>query len=405
MSKLQESMVRFAHIQDVDEALQGIVRTACDFFDADMTALWAYESANNLPSNNQDLDNFILKQSVAYGFEPEMWERFKQFEPQPAGTARTTLEQGWIGIENVADEEQYAFIGETTRSLLTEVGIQGFQGVALAVGQEQLGVLYMNYKRKCQFTHDDEELARQFAGFVAEALKRIMLDKQRRDLEDAGNLLVKVSTQEDTSIMLNMIVREARQRLGCDAATLYIYDQENDHFDFPPAMENIHFPEEVIKIGRVISESVVGRVLALDEMHISNNPQQDRIVRGAFVKREDVQTSVSIPLIIKTQKRRVGVLFLNCRHPHRFRQEELQNIRIFSEQVAIAVYNVQLSRKKIRQVQRFEALYNAGRALENRSLDTKSILDEIAQQVGNITKKKNRSVIPIFVYQMGIILF
>jgi GAF domain-containing protein/CheY-like chemotaxis protein len=348
--------------------LEQIVRSAREVLQADSAAIWSYDAVR---------EKFILEGSIADGIPAEVWEQFRQEEPQRGQTGYTVMERTWVAVEDVGGTQQYPFLGESTRKLLGQIGARSFQGIALMVGEEKLGVLYVNYNRPRSFSEEEQKTARTFANHAALALKKVKLLDQVNKARNAARLVAEVTVLENLQNTLNSIVKGTRDVLGCDVVTLYTYDQDREKLGFPPAMAGVKHPAKVLELGKVAERSVIHDILDLDDLYVAEDTTTDSLMRGPFVEREEVLSSVGIPLAARNRK--VGVMFVNYRHQHRFTADELTNIRLFAHQAAVAIRKAQLYEQVQKRAMALQALYEAGQAVIS-TLSLSQILNRIAEQ-------------------------
>ncbi len=328
MRQAAEALAGAAGLQEV---LEQIVQGAQEVLEADSAVIWSYDAVRA---------RFILANSVAAGIPVELWTEFRKEGPRRGGTADTIMERGWVGVTDVDDLQQYGFLGKSTRKLLAQTGGQSFQGIALTVGEETLGVLYVNYNRPRTFSEEEQETAWTFANHAALALKKAKLLDEVSKARNAAQVVAEITALEDLQSTLGSIVKRTRDVLGCDTVTLYTYDQDRGEFGFPPAMVGVKHRGKVLEAGKVIAQSVVHNILVLDDLHDTDNTVTDSLMNGPFVEREGIVSSAGIPLVVRGCK--VGVMFVNYRTQHRFTDDELTNIRLFAHQAAVAIRNAQL---------------------------------------------------------------
>jgi GAF domain-containing protein/ActR/RegA family two-component response regulator len=370
MRRAAEALAGAAGVQEV---LRQIVKSAVEVLQANSSAIWSYDSVRH---------TFFPQELVAEGISPDLLETFRQEEPQPGKTTYTILERRFVEITNI-ESSQAGFLGQSTRQLLREIGAVAFQGIALKVADEQLGVLYVNYNQPRSFAEEDRSVLETFANHAALALKKARLLDQVSKARDTAKIVAEVSVLEDLRSTLNSIARGTQDALRCDAVTLYTYDQSRDEFGFPPAMVGVRDTGEVLKFGLVARESVIRKILALDEAHVAEDASSDSLMGGAFVKREQIKSSVGIPL--KVGDRKVGVMFVNYRSRHRFTADELTNINLFAHQAAVAIRNAQLYEETTRRANALEALYAASQTVTG-TLAIDEILNRIVEQAWRLTE-------------------
>ena len=353
------------------QVLQRIVESARQVLQADSAAIWSYDNMRN---------QFIPDELVTDGIPENELEKFRTEEPRKGRTADAVMRVGWVGVTDISDS-RYKFIGASSRDLLGNIGIKSFQGIALKVGDENLGVLYVNYNRLRSFSEDDRKTLETFASHAALALKKARLLDQVSEARDRARVVAELSVLEDLQSTLDSVVRGTQDVLGCDVVTLYTYDQIRDEFGFPPAMVGVRDIGEVVKLGLVARDSGVGRILALDEAYVAEDAPSDPVVDGAFVKREEIKSSVGIPL--KVSDRKVGVMFVSYRSRHRFTTDELTNIKLFANQAAVAIRNAQLYQAEQRHGQALKAI-QATSAAVSAVLELDVLLPMITEKAAEI---------------------
>lgn len=370
---------------DPREVLNLIAQSARDVLRADSGAIWSYGDVPRI---------FVKESSAVEGMRADDWEAFWKKEPRENGTARKVMRDKYVIVEDATDRKMYPFIGTTTHALLEHLGVKSFQGIALSVGGEILGVLYINYNQRRGFTAEEQQKARTFANQAAFALKKAKLIDQLNRARDAALVVANVTAlEDDLQKTMRAIVEGTCRALGSDAVTLYAYDEDSDTFGFPPAMEGVWDEDEVLKLGKVADPSVVQKVLALDHMHVAYNAEKDSIMAGPFIRREGIKTSVGIPLVVRGRK--VGVMFVNFRARgqyrddglHRFSDDELMNIGLFAKQAAVAIRNGQLYEQLQRRAACLESLSEAGKAITG-TLNLDEILRRIALQTWKLASSR-----------------
>jgi PAS domain S-box-containing protein len=367
------------------EVLNQIVDRARTVLHAHSAALWRFDATR---------DCFIREGYVASNIPDELMVEFIKTGPRPGGTAYTVMSKGWLEVEDIADEGRYGLLGESTRGLLTKLGVSSFIGLALVEGDERLGVLYVNYDHPLRLSEDELGVARTFANYAAVALKQATLaDQMGKAFEQlnkahaASRVVAEVTTLGEPRESLRSVVIGTKRALDCDAVTLYTYDDDRKEFDYPPEMVGVLDKDAVTKLGRVTEESVVRVVLNLDRLYVAQDAPNDELLGKAFARREGVKSSVATRLT--ALGRPVGVMFVNFRTPHEFTEHELTSIDLFAKQAAVAIHNKQLYEQQKKRAERLQILHEAGRDITS-SLDLKETLGRIAKQASRLASYKDR---------------
>lgn len=365
---LRRTAETFAGAARPQEVLELTVQSALEIMQADSTFIWSYDAVR---------DQFILDRSVGVGIPNKSWEKFQKISPRQGGIAFTVMEQGWVGVTDINDIQRYEFLGGTTPKLLREMGTRSFQGIALTVDKEKLGVLFVNYNRHRSFSQEEQKTAQIFANHAALVLRHAKLRDQVSKARNAARVVAEVTVLENLQSTLESILKGTRDVLDCDVVTLYTYDQDRHEVGFPPAMVGVNHPEKVLELGRVAKQSLVYDILTRDDLLEVGNRMSYPLKDTPFAKREAIISSKGIPLT--TGERKVGVMFVNYRTHHHFTEGELTNIELFANQAAVAIRNAQLYERVQKRTRALETLYEAGRAVTS-SLDPEEILWVIAEQ-------------------------
>lgn len=360
------------------QALGQIVKTAAQVLQADSAAIWSYDEGQDI---------FLPEELVATGIPEEELEKFRAEEPKPGRTADTVMRLGYVPVTDVTRPE-YDFLGPSTRDLLDRVGVRSFQGIALRVGDERLGVLYVNYKRPRAFGEEEERKLRTFASHAALALKNARLLAQMKRTREAAGVIASVTLQERLGDTLRIIAQNTQQILQSDAVTIYAYDEATRQFDDwaavirHPRKSDSTRPSE--KLG---PQSVVWSILHLDAppyyRMAEDRAAEDPLLGGYFAREEEIRAAIGMQL--RVGERKVGVIFVNFRSPHRFTSDEITTIQLFADQAAVAIRNARLYREVTQRMETLQALYEAGQAITN-ALTLQEVLDRIVIQARRLVE-------------------
>ncbi len=368
LEHLHDAAAAMAAAFDLKQVLQIIAEEVKSILQADSSAIWSYDNIR---------DKFIPEERVAVGIPDEELQRFRDEEPKPGRTAYTVMEKGWIGVTDISSPG-FEFLGHSTRELLKRIGVTSFQGIALRVGDELVGVLYVNYKQPRAFGEEDRRPLENLATYAALSLKRARLLDQVSKAKKAAEVVAQVTALGDFRATLSSITQGTQETLGCDAVTLFVYDQTTDRLNHPPVMVGVRYPDRVMCYQEVVPDSIAYAMLRRDESYIVERVSEDAVFRDRrFALDEGIMSCVAIPLKVMGQK--VGVMFVNYRTRHRFTADELSNIELFANQAAVAIHNAQLHDETRKRAEALEGLYEAGRALTS-TLALDEVLARIAEQ-------------------------
>jgi PAS domain S-box-containing protein len=321
--------------------LKTIVEEAKNMFRADYSLLWSFDPGR---------DQFLPEELVAVGYSEEELQRFKEIEPLPGGWSFKALRDGWASAEDIASTES-PFDRESIRSHLKGKGVRSFQAVALKVGEEPIGVLYVSYKQPRAFDkEEDRRSLENFAAHAALALRNARLLDQVTRAKTGAKAVARMTTLGDHEATLAAIAEGTKKAVRCDAVVLYVYDQATGKLDHPPTMVGVRNPGGATRFEEVLHNSLVYRMLESDEPVIVEKTKENDLFKGSrFTKEEQIKSLAAISL--KVAGRKVGIMFVNYHMEHRFTSEERADIQLFANQAAIAIRNAQLfeDAKKLRE--------------------------------------------------------
>lgn len=353
---------------DLPGTLQTIVQQAAKTFGADSSALWSYGEAQD-PFNSDD--------PVAYGIPDNIFRLFKEKKPAQGKTAFTVLDRDQIDVPRLSRRDA-PFLSASTRSLLRRIGVASFQGVALKVANDPIGVLYLNYNTAREFGDSDHRALENFASYAALSLRRARLASRLQTAQTMSKAVTRMTARMDADATLDAVVSWTRQAVGCDAVVLYTYDPNTKKLAYPPKHIGVDFPHQAWPYSKVPTNSFVYRTIQTDQRVIAEAVKDNSFFKKSrFAKDEKIESCVVIPLKAAGQK--LGVMFVNYRTRHRFSSQELESLEGFAEQAAIAINNSQLYGLAQRRADVLKGLNDASHTIiESPSL--KRTLNSVAQQ-------------------------
>ena len=340
LERIRQASDSLARVKTIDEVLKQILQGAREVLRADAAVLWAYDA---------EWKRFIVERSDAAGIPDDIWEEYCQLGPRQDGTAFNIMQIGWELIGDAEDEIQIQELGLRTQKLLREFPARGFQGIALKVGEERLGVLYALYRQSISVNEGEKKIALTFATHAALALQKARLLEQLQKATQAAEAVAKVSVFGDHQETLNSIVKEVKEAAGCDAVVLFEYNRKKSQFMHPPTMIGVNHTERVLSLEERKDYLLIHKILDLDEPYpveeIANEPDfKDK----RFARDEEIRSCIAVPLQASGQK--VGVMFVNYRRSFRFSPKGLRTIQLLANQAAVAMGYAQLLEERARQL-------------------------------------------------------
>ncbi|MCP5095583.1 MAG: GAF domain-containing protein, partial [Chloroflexi bacterium] len=305
MRRAAEALAGASRLTDVR---QQIVESARTVLFADRATIWSYDGKRR---------QYLLNESMPDDVDSAIWNAFRKKAPRPNGMADKVMKCGWVGIPDVADVTQSDVLSAETRLLLLQIGVQSFQCVALNVGDEKLGILYVNYPEPRPFDEEAKNTARTFATHAALSLKKARLLEGLRKARSTARILSSVTTLEGREATLTSVVEGTMDALQADAVVLFVYEEKSERLDFPPTMRGVKYPHLALNNANIMTNEFVVELLHRDEMYIADHvPEDSHFAERRFAVDEQVASCVAIPL--RVGRIRVGIMFINYRTSHRF---------------------------------------------------------------------------------------
>jgi GAF domain-containing protein len=311
------------------EVLQRTVKNAQSIFKADAAVIWPFPDA--------PADALLIRDAVTTGVDEALREEMRD-EALPIGEVTNfVMREGWLTVPDIPARTQLG-LPEISLNLLQRLGAMSFEGIGLTVGGEKLAVLYLIHKQRRDFNEDQTRTALTFARHAALALKKARLVDQAAKGQVRATELSALAVLVKLEKTLSAFVAGLKETLGCDAITLFVYDEEKRSIFPLTTMTGVWHQKEVTHCHDAPPESIVHQMLKKDEPYCVPLVKNDPLFRNQrFVKREEIESVCAIPM--KVRDHRVGVVFVNYRSPHNFTKPELENIQSLIHQAAVAILN------------------------------------------------------------------
>jgi GAF domain-containing protein len=277
--------------------------------------------------------------------------------------------------------------------ILVRSDLRSFVVVPVRDTREQLrGILTLGRCGPLTIRPEDHETLKALAGQVALAIRNAELFQEVRRRTQIQERLLSIGQKitgavaEENRDVLTEIASGALDLMDADCVVVYPYLPEGRRYDLrhitTVGLISGREPREFSDKER--TEASMTDVVLRKESVIVDNVSSGwdregkvniRCGPGSFLQREAIQAFVGVSMLTSNQP--VGALFVNMRHPHTFRQDELLTIQTFAAQAAIAI-------EKDRLVHRVESLLDSQiRAIDGlqKASELVSLLESPLQEV------------------------
>jgi PAS domain S-box-containing protein len=375
LETLQKAVRSLTRASSLKEVCQQALKRAAQLFGANAANIWLYD---------QQRQTFIMGDAI--GFPPELWQRFKENLPRPNGFAMEIMKNGWSGVQDV--EEQLADLNPAVWGDLRRMNLRSFQGIALAANQKNLGVLYLNYDYPRHYPPQEQKSLQTFAQHISLAISKVLLLESMQKVKDTTGIIAQMSTLSKLDDTLDAVAHGLHDALDCDVVTLHVYEPDKATWIYPPTMVGVHHPEKIsTPTERSIAISILPWILdEVHQLHVVDDVRYDPVFQNSrFTRDENIYSSAVVPLQVSEE--RVGVVLISYRSLHRFAEEELDYIHLFTNQAAVAIHNAQLYELQQRQATALLALDKVAQTVTDPDRLRDDVLTAIAEQAWKLTRR------------------
>jgi signal transduction histidine kinase len=353
---------------DITSLLQSIVASARSVLRADIVVCYLYD---------QDTNSYALVQEIGTLQAPRL-DRI----PRPNGLTMSIVRSLNPLFSNDLQSEETPY---KDSPYAKAEGINSVLGLPLKVGNEIVGVLYINYRKPNMITPTVFRNAELLANQASIAVNNARLFQRLSEREIAMSKILEIERRISESIagssdiqsgsivkmVLDEIARLACELTNADCAAIYPYDSaREEYYD----LENIgtwglHTPlmasDKPRSTGSISSCVMRKGLIVLNDIE----KESSEILRSKFIDREAIKSFVGVS--VRAQDANLASLYVSFRAPHRFTSEEINIIKLFANQVSVALQIARLlerEQKARSNLEMLELLNKIGGALAHRTI-------------------------------------
>ncbi|MBI3660592.1 GAF domain-containing protein, partial [Candidatus Acetothermia bacterium] len=351
----------------------------CEIFDAHVVQILSYDPAANL---------------MHYPYCNEMGDRHSHDPRLPGGFSGHILQTRQPLMINQNLVARSAELGKTVP--LSGDWPKSYLGVPLLVGDEVRGVLTLQIlDRENGFNESDLRLLQTLASSMSMALEnaRLFDEVQNRndeitdalERETATSDILKVIANSPTYIqpVLDVIAEHSARLCASDDAVIVLVE---DNF----LRVSAHYGSiPITQVGEGIpldKETVVGRAIleggTFQTIHGQNEAAPDYPAGDANAKKFGYRMTFSTPLM--RQGKAIGGITIRHIEPKLLSDKQVELVKTFADQAAIAVENVRLFNETKEALEQQTATSEVLRALSSSQTDLKSLLEVIAVNAAKV---------------------
>ncbi len=163
-----------------------------------------------------------------------------------------------------------------------------------------------------------------------------------------------LAAERDLARLLELIIHQAREAVGCERASLFLYDEERDEL----YTRHMTHPEEIAEIRLPSGEGIVGLAARSRQLVHVADPYHHPLFRPDFDRRSGFRTRniLAAPLVSWADGKLLGVLTLLNKEGGPFTTADGRLLDLFAAHAAVALERALLARHYEEKVRLLAAL-------------------------------------------------
>jgi signal transduction histidine kinase len=154
------------------------------------------------------------------------------------------------------------------------------------------------------------------------------------------DLSVRLNSTLDLDALLQIIIRTAAELLGCETASILLYDEKQPHLFFA-ATSGTH-ADQLKQLTVPIEGSLAGTVFRTNRSIIINNAEKDPRHYGFVAKKTGLLVHSLMGVPMRTQDRQTGVIEALNKSDGEFTREDETILTVIASHAAVAINNARL---------------------------------------------------------------
>lgn len=312
VANLHQIGLALASRLELPQVLRMVVDVAAEVFDADIVTLHVYDASH---------DEFV--QSIAHGIAEDSHDHPK---PSKTGIAAQIVHDSSPIFSDDAENDS-----RMSRGFILWHKVKSSAGFPLKIGDEVMGVLFVNYRNPYKFLESDRELLSLFASQAALAIKnaRLFREEQRRVI--MAQIAKTLSETLDRRRTLQALVDGARQLTDATNSSLYLFNLAEGAFELSARSPK---PTDAASASPRSEEGLTRAILDMGQPILIADASQDTRVRPSVVQ-DGTRSILGVP--VQVMDERVGVLYVNSEHTTHFSHTDIELLQSLADYGAIAI--------------------------------------------------------------------
>jgi GAF domain-containing protein len=380
LSRLNETGQLLTQQLDSEQVLQAIVDNIQAATEADVVILYPYEPtfqrfvlppriAGALLDSTSLLSTYIRPNDIV---SLALHHKEPIFAKESATIYNALRGDDDIGQENFGQSEK----------------IRSTAMVPLQVGDESVGVLFVNFRQPQRFDATQKLFIEGLAHYAAIAIKNAqafgtLIQRRVRELEILQNIDHELSRTLDLEFVLNTVLKVAYEHVPAEGASILLYNPTLQILEIAAAVGRHTEANRKQSISLQETKSITRWVLEEKKPARVNNVHQDLPWRDLHLPgATDTISELDVPLMDGEEV--IGVLNFESTREGAFHQEDEDFLLTLAGQAVLAIKNAQAYEREKRFVAEGQVLNQIGKEI-NSQLDLTHIFDLILEKALELT--------------------
>ncbi|HEV8441387.1 MAG TPA: GAF domain-containing protein [Methylomirabilota bacterium] len=282
------------------------------------------------------------------------------------------------------DDIEDPAVPPVSAELLSQRGFRSAMVAPLVAQDEVIGTLNVGHREPRAFTEADIEILTEVARPVASAIEHSRLHgeivRRAEELAALNRTSQLMSARLDLDSVLETISRSATILMGSTGCGIGLLTADRSAIEHVAAHGFKTFEWRALSMP--VGTGIIGRAAATGKPIRSDDLQRDpRSAQRDVDEKEGIRSILSVPLRVAGEI--IGVISAFSTAPAAFTERHQTLLESFADQAGIAIQNARLFEESQRRARQTQALYEAGRAV-NQSLEVGETIRVILNQAREV---------------------
>jgi GAF domain-containing protein len=380
LSQLNETGQLLTRLLESEQTLQATVDKICDATLADLVVLYPYEASRHCfvlpPSTAGTLLDSTSIQSMSSTRPDDIVERMLHHE-KPIFAKNTTVDTGQDGTTHIRQG-----------SFGKRENIRSTAALPLRVGDELVGVLFVNFRQPQRFDATQKLFIEGLAHYAAIAIKNAqvfgtLIQRRVHELEILQKIDRELSRTLDLETVLNTLLRLAHEQMPVEEVAIWLYNPQTQILAAKAAIGPNAEARLTYTLPTHTSQGITWWVMEHKMPARVDNVHRDPQWRDIYIQTDpNTISELDVPLLDGDEV--IGVLNFESTREGAFRQEDEYFLLTLAGQAVLAIKNAQAYEREKRLAKESQVLNEISKEITSQ-LDLTPVFDLILEKALELT--------------------